>query len=238
MTTIAASAALTAGIAFAVPAVNIPVQAASVSSTQSQVMQYNQADFYNYMAYNALLLKRVEDAANKMASAAENPSKAKGYLAEMKATQQKIKSYSVKNKEILPLKNEEVSLVNTVIDLENLELQMFSVKNPSESQMKKFDDQMSSLVTKGDKQSQQLANSTTAFMKKYKVKKNASINYVAYDGDSSLISTKTFSYIVKKGDDLNHIAQTYGVKAADIKALNKLKSNQLKTGQTLKIAVK
>lgn len=49
---------------------------------------------------------------------------------------------------------------------------------------------------------------------------------------------KTKIHVVKKGDTLGKIAQRYGVTIAQIKKLNKLKSDRIQVGQRLKIPVK
>jgi LysM repeat protein len=235
--TIAAAAALTAAVTFIVPTANEPVQAATVSSTQSQTLQFNQNDFYNYMAYNALLLKRFKGLQAKM-DATSSPSKAKAYLSEMKVLQQKVKSYPTKFKEILTLKGVEISMVDTGVEYESLVVQLITLKKPTNSQLNKILDKMTSLEKKAQKISIQYTGLTSKFIKKYHVKKNASINYVAYQGSDKPISTQSFSYIVKKGDDLNEIAKTYGVNASSIKSWNKLKTSKLTAGQKLKIEIK
>lgn len=48
-------------------------------------------------------------------------------------------------------------------------------------------------------------------------------------------STGEVNYIVQKGDNLNTIANKYGVTVSDIKKLNNLKTNTLQIGQVLKI---
>jgi LysM repeat protein len=231
--TIAAAAALTAAVTFIVPTANVPVQAATVSSSQSQA-QYNQNDFYNYMAYNALLLKRFKDLQAKM-DATSSPSKAKIYLAGMKALQQKVKSYPTKYKEIIALKNVEISMVDTGVEYESMVYQLLT--KPSKSQLKIILDNMTNLENKAQKISIQYTGLVSKFIKKSYVKKNASINYVAYQGSGKPISTQSFSYIVKKGDDLNQIAKTYGINASSIKSWNKLKTSKLTAGQKLTIKI-
>jgi LysM repeat protein len=232
--TIAAAAALTAAVTFIVPTANVPVQAATVSSNQSQTLQYNQNDFYNYMAYNALLLKRFKDLQAKM-DETSSPSKAKIYLAGMKALQQKVKSYPTKYKEIIALKNVEISIVDTGVEYESMVYKLLT--KPSQYQLKIILDNMTNLENKAQKISIQYTGLVSKFIKKYHVKKNASINYVAYQGSSKPISTQSFSYIVKKGDDLNQIAKTYGINASSIKSWNKLKTSKLTAGQKLTIKI-
>ena len=48
-------------------------------------------------------------------------------------------------------------------------------------------------------------------------------------------STGEVNYIVQNGDNLNTIANKYGVTVSDIKKLNNLKTNTLQIGQVLKI---
>ncbi|RUM31500.1 MAG: hypothetical protein DSY42_02605, partial [Aquifex sp.] len=51
------------------------------------------------------------------------------------------------------------------------------------------------------------------------------------------VQRKFIVYKVKKGDSLIKIAKKFGVKVSDIKKLNRLKSNRIYVGQTLKIPI-
>lgn len=53
--------------------------------------------------------------------------------------------------------------------------------------------------------------------------------------EAAPVTTKTASYTVSKGDTLSKIARIHGMKVADLKAINGLKSDALKIGQELKI---
>lgn len=53
-----------------------------------------------------------------------------------------------------------------------------------------------------------------------------------------LPTTRRITYRVRNGDTLSSVASRFGVKAADIKRQNKLKSNSLKVGQRLRLTIK
>jgi len=80
-----------------------------------------------------------------------------------------------------------------------------------------------------------LSGSKIAAGKKLKVYTNSTEKYASVDKSSSHSKTSVYKYKVKHGDSMAELASKFGVPVATLKHWNSLKSNTLKTGQTLKI---
>ncbi|WP_409303027.1 LysM peptidoglycan-binding domain-containing protein [Peribacillus sp. SCS-155] len=235
--------ALSISLAFSSAAITNPVQAAAATQTQKETLQYNQSDFYNYMAYDALLLKRMENVTDKFEKATKNITDVspeyitanKVFLKDLQAIEKKYKSYTIKNKDFAGLKTITARSMKRITGLQSLTVQVLDTQDEKlalelDKQLKDFD----RLMDKDDKDYTTLAQK---IIKKYKIKRNAAINYAVYGDEGKTISPSVMSYIVKKGDSLASISKAFGVTASDLKKWNNLKANP-KTGQKIKIQIK